>query len=647
MLLLGCTKVTKLKVTRQDFPNVLDIKNIPQKNVDWDSFFFSDQGAWFGFALPSAKDRGYYGSFVGPFFMDQQKWFSQTGLKLKIYDKTSNIEIALKDCEKPEIIYYPGMLLQKYYLKEYLIKLKLIFATENSAIVNVRVINKTEQNRNIELVWQGETWLENAKLSKEQQGISYTFANSNSVFEIESPEATANINIQDASYRIEKNYEIAKARQIDNNLIISYHPASKVKEKLNSAQIATYFANNKERWNGYINKVLAKKTKWLKEKKYQTVAVKALETLILNWRSAKDDLKHDGLFPSATVDYFNGFWAWDSWKHAVALAHFAPELAKEQILTMYDYQNEKGMIADCIYENKADNNCRNSKPPLSAWAIWEIYKLTRDEKFLNEIFPKVKKYHEWWFKFRDHDKNGLCEYGSTDGTVIAGKWESGMDNAIRFDSSKIVNNTRNAYSLNQESVDLNSYLYAEKIYLAKIADILNDFAYFEILQDESETLKNKIHNQMFDKNTGYFYDIKLNNNEKLKTQGPSGWIPLWAEVATPTQADQVQKIMADTSKFNTYYPLPTVSRDNPEFSTGYWRGTVWLDQAYFGIKALRNYGYDQLADQMVKKLLDNAEGLTSQGPTIRENYWSLDGKAMRVHNFSWSAAHFLMLLWER
>ena len=72
------------------------------------------------------------------------------------------------------------------------------------------------------------------------------------------------------------------------------------------------------------------------------------------------------------------------------------------------------------------------------------------------MYPKLVKYHNWWYTFRDYNKDGLCEYGSTDGSLIAAKWESGMDNAIRFDNCKIVSGSN--YSINTESVDLNSYL---------------------------------------------------------------------------------------------------------------------------------------------------------------------------------------------
>lgn len=116
----------------------------------------------------------------------------------------------------------------------------------------------------------------------------------------------------------------------------------------------------------------------------------------------------------------------------MALSWFEPELAKNQVRAMFDYQTPEGMIIDCIYIDKNENNERNSKPPLAAWAVSEIYKSTQDADFVKEIYPKLLHYHQWWYKYRDHDRNGYCEFGAVDGTLEAAAWESGMDNAIRF-----------------------------------------------------------------------------------------------------------------------------------------------------------------------------------------------------------------------
>ena len=77
------------------------------------------------------------------------------------------------------------------------------------------------------------------------------------------------------------------------------------------------------------------------------------------------------------------------------------------------------MIPDFIGYNKAHNNWRDSKPPLAAWGVMNIFEQTGDTLFVKEMFDKLCLFHQWWYKERDHDHNGVCEYGSTDGTLIA------------------------------------------------------------------------------------------------------------------------------------------------------------------------------------------------------------------------------------
>lgn len=85
-------------------------------------------------------------------------------------------------------------------------------------------------------------------------------------------------------------------------------------------------ATNEYRWNNYLNTYFANAGELPSEKR--RLAVKAIITLITNWRSAAGDLHHDGLFPSVSYQGFYGFWSWDSWKQAVGLALFNPALAK-------------------------------------------------------------------------------------------------------------------------------------------------------------------------------------------------------------------------------------------------------------------------------------------------------------------------------
>lgn len=98
--------------------------------------------------------------------------------------------------------------------------------------------------------------------------------------------------------------------------------------------------------------------------------------------------------------------------------------------------------------------------------------------------------------------------------------------------------------------------------------------------------------------------------------------------------------------FFTKVPFQTMAKDHPKFDpmNGYWRGPNWLDQAYFGIKGLRNYGFNKEADLATINIINGAEGLLKRGVSIRENYHPLTGKGLYAQNFSWSAAHIIMML---
>lgn len=369
---------------------------------------------------------------------------------------------------------------------------------------------------------------------------------------------------------------------------------------------------------------------------YDRIAVKSVVTLISNWRTHREGLLHEGVIPSHAVGYFIGFWAWDSWRFSAALASFAPELAKNNIRAMFDYQLPDGMIIDCIYTNSAENNARDSKPPLVCWAVDKIFTHTQDTAFVKEMYPQLLAYYKWWYVKRDHNHNGICEFGSTDGTLEAAAWESGMDNAIRFDHTGMLKNAEDAWSMDQESVDLNAYLAYECRLLKKFASLAGTTF-------DGPDYSDKIADYFFDEQTGWFCDRRLSDGSFIAEPGCEGYTPLWVGIADQRQMDKALVLLTDTTKFSTYIPFPTVAADNPKCdSNGYWRGPIWLDQTYQAITGLRNYGYKELADRYTEQVFERCQGLKEDAP-IHENYGTHDGKRLQAPHFSWSASHLLMM----
>ena len=205
----------------------------------------------------------------------------------------------------------------------------------------------------------------------------------------------------------------------------------------------------------------------------------------------------------------------------------------------------------------------------------------------------------------------------------------------------------------QESVDQASYMYSEKKYLAEMSDLLGKQEEAKDFRAKADILSDYINTCMFDTVTGFFYDIRIEDKMLSngcagkpiveRGKGPEGWSPLFNGTATQENAKAVIRVMKDTKEFNTYIPLGTAALSNPAFGPDiYWRGRVWIDQFYFGLKGMEKYGFKEDALEMSRIFFDNADGLVQDGP-IRENYNPLTGKQQGAPNFSWSAAHLYML----
>lgn len=613
---------------------------------------FSDKGAWFafGFLEPSDVQAG----FSGPFLMTEQNgvWLSSSFVSLHLKDENQQEAINWKTSLVNQNS-YNSHLEQQFHNKKLEVKQQLIFASGHSALQKTTITNRSAKAITLFPSFNSKVFLDNVQLSKEGQLLKIVSTKSKAIGYIQFLNSKATIQITKEDYTTQIEKLILKPNEtkeilVSQTFIFPQYSWNEEKEALAKVKFNSLLKNTQREKENQLTQLIAKKKAIYKETIYSNFLAKLVLTLQNNSRIAAEGLKHEGVFPSYNYEWFHGFWAWDSWKHAAAVVNYNPELAKNQMRALFDYQEPNGFIPDCIYRNNdiEENNYRNTKSPLAAWAIWTIYEKTKDADFLKEFYPKLKSYHNWWYKERDHDQDGLCEFGSTDGTLIAGKWESGMDNAVRFDNTKILKNGDHAYSLDQESVDLNSFLYAEKNYLKKIAQILKLTSEAKEWETENVTLKIKIQNQFWDASTGWFYDTTIDGKSFVNDMGCEGFLPLWAEVATAEQAKSIKENLLNPDTFNTFVPLPTLAANHPKFKPegGYWRGPIWLDQSYFGINGLEKYGYTSEANQLAHKLIHNPEGALEKGKAIRENYNPITGKGLEAYNFSWSAAHYLMLL---
>ena len=70
---------------------------------------------------------------------------------------------------------------------------------------------------------------------------------------------------------------------------------------------------------------------------------------------------------------------------------------------------------------------------MGSYVVWKVYQRHQDRDLLEWAYPRLKKWHEWWFHdrgdgqpWRDGNRDGLLEWGSDRGSTpsIGGRGNS-------------------------------------------------------------------------------------------------------------------------------------------------------------------------------------------------------------------------------
>ncbi|MGF1901977.1 alpha-glucosidase [Aliivibrio sifiae] len=768
---VGCAQTSPTDLNSNElkaaqFKDVIDRTGSPEymRDYDFDDHQrfnpFFDMGSWHGHLLPDNDDG--MGGFPGTALLTEEyiNFMANNFDRLSVFKDGKKVEFTM------EAYSLPGALVQVLSSDDVKVEMTLRFATNRTSLVETKITT----NSPVELVWDGELIEGNhAKEEKSQSDKTIAEAYPDYDRQIEATDDGLKVTFGevratwslltsgDSEYQVHKSIpttttvdglSFTSKASIEQSTTIytTYsHVLTAEENQAEQAKITDILANpnqylvaTEKRWEEYLDKGLTNPNATPEQER---VAVKAMETLNGNWRGAAGAMEFDSVTPSVTARWFSGnqTWPWDTWKQAYAMAHFNPEVAKDNIRAMFAYQIQAddkvrpwdaGFIPDLLAYNTSPErggdggnwNERNTKPSLAAWAVMEVYKTTEDKAWLEEMYPKLVAYHNWWLRNRDNNGNGVPEYGASrdkahntdSGDMLftvergdkkeelagldkyqeiiksgdydhieipaqtAASWESGRDDAaafgfidkdqldayvanggkrsdweVKFAQNRDKDGTLLGYSLLQESVDQASYMFSDNQYLAQMADILGKDTDAKEFCEKADKLATYINTCMFDEGTGFFYDIRIEDKPLAngcagkpiveRGKGPEGWSPLFNKAATQANADAVVKVMKDTSEFNTYIPLGTAALSSPAFGPDiYWRGRVWVDQFYFGLKGMESYGYRDDAVEMAGAFFDHADGLVGDGP-IRENYNPLTGDQQGAPNFSWSSAHLYML----
>lgn len=244
-----------------------------------------------------------------------------------------------------------------------------------------------------------------------------------------------------------------------------------------------------------------------------------------------------------------------------------------------------------------ENGELTSSAPWYSWLNWEVFKMTRDKKFLKEMYGSSVRFYNFYTANRDKDGDGLCEWG---GNAVL---ESVRDALVAVwdevgDPS------------NFEGLDLNCMLVMEAKSLEAMARELG-------LNEEAEKWKADhvkraalINKYCWDKETGFYYNVNKRDHSftfktpnDLKRMEIIGFLPLWAGIANEEQVKSLVSHLTNPAKFWRKYGIPSLAADDKYYNAkGYWNGPVWVQWNYLIMNGLLKYGYKKEAKQLVDKV---------------------------------------------
>lgn len=280
---------------------------------------------------------------------------------------------------------------------------------------------------------------------------------------------------------------------------------------------------------------------------------------------------------------------WQSFLSALSIAYVDPALAIANFKTTLHHLVADGMLGAESTANGVRSDISN--PPVAAYCLWKLYQLTGDSTILNDIYPLLVHWHDWWWNARDANQNQMLNWKSVD--------ETGMPGHPLYESAP----TDDAMGIMTiDDVGLCSLWALDAFALMRFAMLISDLDRATHLETEINEMATRINLYLWDRGQrifrsrdwdGYFTD----------RQSATIFLALTGSVVTRGHdQDLIDHLKLD---YGTPYMIPTVSKNDPAFGEQQpWRGRVSPLLSYLICEGLRQYGQDELAEDITLSCLD-------------------------------------------
>jgi glycogen debranching enzyme len=284
------------------------------------------------------------------------------------------------------------------------------------------------------------------------------------------------------------------------------------------------------------------------------------------------------------------FGHWDIVHQILDILPLDFEHAKQQILNNLICQQADGFLPGTIWMQGGELRWSTlaGHPPVWPVAVDEWTEYSGSNELIHHCFEPLVRQIRW---FENNRAAQPCGFFYTD--ISTRSWESGVDEGIRFDD---------APSGKFACIDATSHLYQMYEVAARWAQIVgcdNDE-----FQKKSARLQEFLQRELFDKETGWFYDEWAIGGSTPRRWALEGMWPLVVGAATPEQAQRIVENLLDPQKFFTTHPPSSVAACEPKFELRMWRGPTWNSMTLWAARGCRRYEFNDAARRLLENALD-------------------------------------------
>ncbi|RRA48250.1 trehalase family glycosidase [Acidipila sp. EB88] len=290
-----------------------------------------------------------------------------------------------------------------------------------------------------------------------------------------------------------------------------------------------------------------------------------------------------------------------------------------------------------------------SEPPVGAITVLGLYRKFHDLWFLEQCFPALLKWNQWWADHRDIQ--GYLAWGSdgnnppgnlddnSRGTGKGAILESGLDNSPMYDTAAY---DADKHVLAFADVGLMSMYIADCDALATIADELHRPQDARALRERS-TRYTRALQTLWSPADGIFLNKDLRTAQPSHRLSPTNFYPLLSRTATPAQAHaMITQHLLNPQEFWGAWVLPSIARNDPAFpDQDYWRGRIWGPLNYLVYLGLANYNEPAARAALAQKSYDLFLKEWRDHGHVHENYNATLGTGDDVSNsdrfYHWGA----------